>query len=69
MNYQSKIVAVNHPGGLPNQFCVQVREGDGCFWRRSAVFRDSNEAIKKTQELKKQGVQARMIHYRLPTAA
>jgi hypothetical protein len=64
-----KIIAVNNPGGQPRQFCVQLRSGVDQNWQREAVFRDRESATRCCQELQRQGLQTRLVHYRLPTAA
>lgn len=69
LDTSKKTVAVNNPGGQPRQYCVQFREPQKQVWRRSAVFRNLESANECLASLKKRGLQARLIHYRLPTAA
>ena len=69
MSKQIKTIAVNNPGGQPRQFCVQVRDEDRMIWKRSAVFLDHESAERCKAELQDQGVETRVVHYRLPTAA
>ncbi len=64
-----KTIAVNNPGGPPRQFCVQFRENARTIWKRSAVFLDQDAAKNYCLELQNQGLESRLIHYRLPTAA
>lgn len=64
-----KIIAVNNPGGQPRQFCVQVRDSQFHDWKRSGVFLDQAAANFRNQELLQLGKEARVVHYRLPTAA
>ena len=69
MSENFKTIAVNNPGGQPKQFCVQVRENNRPIWKRSAVFLNREAAEQCRDELRQQGVETRVVHYRLPTAA
>ncbi|MDG2014547.1 MAG: hypothetical protein P8J33_13650 [Pirellulaceae bacterium] len=69
MHETIKIIAVNNPGGQPRQFCVQVRDTQFQNWKRSGVFLDQASADSRNQELQQSGKEARIVHYRLPTAA
>lgn len=64
-----RTVAVSNPGGRAPHFRVQVRGTDHENWRHSAVFGNRQLADQFARELEQGGLQSRVVHFRLPSAA
>ncbi len=69
MNQPSRIIAVSNPGGLAKQYRIQYRSSDQAAWRQSTTAGTYRQAESAVHELQNRGLQARIIHYRVPTAA
>jgi hypothetical protein len=66
---EPRAIAVASPGGFCRQFKVQYREQNEPVWHQSAVFQNDRLARQRAQQLRQSGLEARVIHFRLPVAA
>ncbi len=69
MTDQKRTIAVSTPGGLAKQFRIQFRSNEKTGWRQSTVSTTFAQAQHLAENLQSKGLQVRVVHYRVPSAA
>jgi hypothetical protein len=68
-DHPKRVHAVSSPGGPPRQYRVQYQQPGSQLWHVAGCYRRREDAEKSLEELRRQGMQARLIEYRYCAAA
>ena len=68
-DHAARVRAVSSPGGLPRQYRVQYQQPGSQLWHVEGCYRDRTAAEAALDELRRQGLPARLIEYPYCAAA
>jgi hypothetical protein len=68
-DHAARVRAVSSPGGLPRQYRVQYQQPGSQLWHVEGCYRRREDAEAALDNLRRQGLSARLVEYRHCAAA